>query len=71
MRRRNLAIKQILGFYEKNVRNILTSIHGDCFYDVGANVGFYSLLLRRNFRHVHGVEPVSREHKAVEARSVD
>jgi FkbM family methyltransferase len=56
--RRNLAIKQILGFYEKNVRNILKSIRGDCFYDVGANVGFYSLLLRHNFRQVYAVEPV-------------
>jgi FkbM family methyltransferase len=53
-----LAIKQVLGFYEKNVRNILKSIHGDCFYDVGANVGFYSLLLRGNFRQVYAVEPV-------------
>src|SRR5438132_3500601 len=53
-----LAIKQFLGFYEKNVRNVLKSIHGDCFYDVGANVGFYSLLLRHNFRQVYAVEPV-------------
>jgi len=56
--RSSLAIKQILGVYEKSVRNILKSIHGDCFYDVGANVGFYSLLLRRNFRQVYAVEPV-------------
>jgi FkbM family methyltransferase len=53
-----LAIKQFLGIYEKNVRNVLKSIHGDCFYDVGANVGFYSLLLRHNFRQVYAVEPV-------------
>jgi len=53
-----LAFKQFLGFYEKNVRNILKSIHGDCFYDVGANVGFYSLLLRHNFRKIYAVEPV-------------
>jgi len=57
-KRSNLAIKQFLGFYEKNVRNVLKSIHGDCFYDVGANVGFYSLLLRHNFRQVYAVEPV-------------
>ena len=53
-----MAVKQFLGFYEKNVRNVLKSIHGDCFYDVGANVGFYSLLLRHNFRQVYAVEPV-------------
>ncbi len=53
-----MAVKQFLGFYEKNVRNVLKSIHGDCFYDVGANVGFYSLFLRHNFRQVYAVEPV-------------
>ena len=57
-KRTNLAIKQFLGIYEKNVRNILKSVHGDCFYDIGANVGFYSLLLRHNFRQVYAVEPV-------------
>jgi FkbM family methyltransferase len=54
----NLAIKQILGLYEKKIRNILKSLHGDCFYDVGANIGFYSLLLSHNFRQVYAVEPV-------------
>jgi predicted RNA methylase len=58
VKRSSLAIKQILGLYEKNVRNILKNIHGDCFYDVGANVGFYSLLLRHNFHQVYAVEPV-------------
>ena len=53
-----MAIKQILGLYEKNVRKILKSIHGDCFYDVGANIGFYSLLLRHNFHKVYAIEPV-------------
>jgi len=55
---RSLAIKQILGLYEKNVQNILKRVHGDCFYDVGANVGHYSLLLRHNFRQVYAVEPL-------------
>lgn len=58
MKRSNLAIKQMFGFYEKNVRNLLKSIHGDCFYDIGANIGFYSLSLRNNFRRVYAVEPV-------------
>jgi FkbM family methyltransferase len=51
-------MKQILGLYEKNVRNILKGVRGDCFYDVGANTGFYSLLLRHNFRQVYAIEPV-------------
>src|SRR2546428_14076926 len=58
MKRRALAIKQIFGLYEKSVRKLLKSIHGDCFYDIGANIGFYSLLLRHNFRQVYAVEPV-------------
>jgi FkbM family methyltransferase len=54
----SLAIRQILGFYEKNVRNTLQHIRGNCFYDVGANTGFYSLLLRHNFNQVYAIEPV-------------
>ena len=53
-----MVIKQIFGLYERNVRDLLKSIRGDCFYDVGANVGYYSLLLRHNFRQVYAVEPV-------------
>lgn len=63
-----MAIKQIVGLYEKDVRHVLKSIHGDCFYDVGANVGFYSLLLRRNFRQVYAVEPVPTNVKRLKRR---
>jgi len=41
MKRRSLAIKQIFDLYEKNVPSLLKSLRGDCFYDVGANVGHY------------------------------
>jgi FkbM family methyltransferase len=58
LKRSNLAIKQLLGLYEKNVRSILKNISGNCFYDVGANTGFYSLLLRHNFSQVYAIEPV-------------
>jgi FkbM family methyltransferase len=63
-----LAIKQILGLYEKNVRNILRSIRGGCFYDVGANIGFYSLLLRHNFKQVYAIEPVPRNVRRLKRR---
>jgi len=63
-----LAVKQILGFYERDVRNLLKSIHGDCFYDIGANVGHYSLLLRHNFRRVYAVEPVPRNIRQLRRR---
>ena len=32
-------------------------ITGDVFWDVGANIGFYSLLMQRNFRKIIAVEP--------------
>jgi len=63
-----LAIKQILGLYERDVRNLLKSIHGDCFYDIGANVGHYSLLLRHNFHRVYAVEPVPRNVRQLKRR---
>jgi len=66
--RRSLTLKQILGLYERNVRNLLKSIHGDCFYDVGANVGFYSLLLRRNFRQIYAIEPLPRNVRQLKRR---
>jgi FkbM family methyltransferase len=68
VKRRSLAIKQIFGLHEKKVRNLLKSIRGDCFYDVGANVGYYSLLLRHNFRRVYAVEPVPRNVKQLKRR---
>src|SRR5437016_11123882 len=36
--------------YEKSVRNKLGQIRGEVFWDIGANIGFYSLMLRSNFR---------------------
>ena len=63
-----MAIKQILGLYERNVRKILKSIHGDCFYDVGANIGFYSLLLRHNFHKVYAIEPVPTSARRLKRR---
>jgi len=58
----------MLGVYERNVRDLLKSIRGDCFYDVGANVGYYSLLLRHNFRRVYAVEPVLRNVRHLKRR---
>src|SRR6266568_2116354 len=58
----------MLGLYEKNVLNILKSIRGDCFFDVGANTGFYSLLLRHNFRQVYAIEPVPTSARRLKRR---
>ncbi len=63
-----MAIRQILGLYEIDVRNLLKGIQGDCFYDIGANVGYYSILLRRNFRRVYAVEPVPKNVRRLKRR---
>ncbi len=34
----------------------LKQIHGEVFWDIGANIGFYCFLLRRNFKKVIAVE---------------
>src|SRR6266581_3827514 len=43
--------------YEKSVRNKLGQIKGELFWDIGANIGFYSLMLRSNFSKIVAVEP--------------
>ena len=43
--------------YEGAVTARLASIHGDIFWDIGANVGFYTFQLRKNFRKIIAVEP--------------
>jgi len=41
---------------EENVRRELRKIRGSVFLDIGANIGMYSLFLRRNFREIIAVE---------------
>jgi len=43
--------------YEKSVRRKLRQIKGEVFWDVGANIGFYSLMLHSNFSKIVAVEP--------------
>jgi len=43
--------------YEKSVRHRLGQIRGELFWDIGANIGFYSLFLSRNFSKIVAVEP--------------
>ena len=44
-------------FYEKRVKRRLKEIRGDVFWDIGANIGFYSLLMQKNFSKIMAVEP--------------
>lgn len=50
-------LTEIKYHYERNVREALGSIHGRIFWDIGADVGQYSLLLHKNFEEVIAVEP--------------
>ena len=43
--------------YEKRVRNKLRQIKGEVFWDVGANIGFYGLMLHSNFNKIVAIEP--------------
>lgn len=43
--------------HEPDVVSFVKKVKGDLFLDVGANIGFYSLLLSKNFKKVISVEP--------------
>lgn len=49
-----------LNRHEPDVVARLKQIHGDVFWDIGANIGFYSFLLRKNFKRIIAVEPNPR-----------
>jgi FkbM family methyltransferase len=43
--------------YERTVKRKLRTIKGDVFWDIGANIGFYSVMLSGNFKKIVAVEP--------------
>jgi FkbM family methyltransferase len=43
--------------YELAVRQVLTPLSGEMFWDVGANTGYYTLMLAKNFDRVTAFEP--------------
>jgi len=49
-----------LNRHEPDVVARLKQIHGNVFWDIGANIGFYSFLLRKNFKRIIAVEPNPR-----------
>lgn len=53
LRRHRLHVDKSL---EANVRRELRKIRGSVFLDIGANIGMYSLLLKRNFKEIIAVE---------------
>jgi FkbM family methyltransferase len=43
--------------YERPVRERLLRMRGETFIDIGASVGYYTVMLSRHFSHVIAVEP--------------
>jgi len=57
-------------YYERNVAHwletLLMRVRRRVFYDVGANYGYFSLLLARRAKRVHAFEPVSATRRVLE-----
>jgi len=56
--KRKLAVAFAL--HEKPVSSFLKSIKGRIFIDVGANYGYYPLLLHGNFNKIYAFEPIQQ-----------
>lgn len=54
--KRRLAV--LFAMHEKPVSSFLKSASGHVFVDVGANYGYYSMLLRGNFEKIYAFEPI-------------
>ena len=52
--------------HEKPVSLFLKTIKGHVFVDVGANYGYYSMLLHRNFEKIYAFEPIPSIFKELE-----
>jgi FkbM family methyltransferase len=44
-------------FHERQVSQFLTKLEGEVFVDIGAYLGYYSLMLRDNFHRIFAFEP--------------
>lgn len=64
---RETVFAYFLHVFEPQTADILRSLHGDLFIDVGANVGQYAIPLSRNFRKVVAIEPNPISYRVLEA----
>jgi FkbM family methyltransferase len=55
--------------HEKPVSLFLKSIKGRIFIDVGANYGYYPLLLHRNFDKIYAFEPIQKIFEGLQRNS--
>jgi len=63
--KRKLAV--LFAMHEKPVSSFLKTIKGRVFVDVGANYGYYSMLLRGNFEKIYAFEPIPSIFKELES----
>jgi len=49
--------------HEKVVARELEKIRGSVFVDIGANLGFYTVVLSRNFKEVISIEPYPKDYE--------
>ena len=63
--KRKLAV--LFAIHEKPVSSFLKSARGHVFVDIGANYGYYSLLLRGNFEKIYAFEPIPSIFKELES----
>src|SRR5260370_13560399 len=54
---------------ELAVKRVLSQIHGDTFIDIGANIGLYSTLLRKNFNKIVALVPKSYTFSVLKQRT--
>lgn len=57
----------LFAIHEKPVSSFLKSASGHVFVDVGANYGYYSILLRGNFEKIYAFEPIPSIFKELES----
>lgn len=62
--KKKLAV--LFAIHEKPVSSFLKSVRGNVFVDVGANYGYYSMLLRGNFEKIYAFEPIPSIFKELE-----
>lgn len=69
--RDDIQREMYFGIYEPVVSNFLINSlrHGDVFFDVGSNIGYFSVLASSiigEFGQVHSFEPIEENHKELE-----
>lgn len=55
--------------FEPKVKKALKKINGYAFVDIGANIGYYSLMLRRNFLKIYSFEPYPATFQTLQRRT--